>query len=276
MQNSVMNFLGDFDSDITTEPQFVVPASICVDPEQPRKTFENDSHNNLMASISEVGILSPILVKDLGEGEYPKYMIISGERRWRAAMALNLEKIPVYIRNDLDEWKLKLAQVAENTQRSDLTDYEIAKQIENLLATSKLKKKDLAAKLNRQPSYISRLIAMLNQEWRPLVENNIIDSANVLERFKALDEATQNQLVESAKKRQVPISREAIDSLAKSAVSSEKEDFEEIQVTVPKVKKQNSSSGTNSKVKVSLLPKDLKKLVKFLESGQKDSTFAVL
>ena len=82
--------------------------------------------------------------------------------------------------------QVELAQVVENTQRADLTDVELARRIQRLLDNTKIKKKDLAAKLDRKPSYISRLLAMLDAAWKPLVDEGIITSAGVLERFKAL------------------------------------------------------------------------------------------
>ena len=175
--------LGDEAASDAPPSMFAVTA-IRPDPEQPRTEFDQERHDNLVASINEMGVLQPLLLRETGEN--PPYEIIAGERRWRAAKAAGLAEVPGFIRNDLTREQVELAQVVENTQRADLTDVELARRIQRLLDNTKIKKKDLAAKLDRKPSYISRLLAMLDAAWKPLVDEGIITSAGVLERFKAI------------------------------------------------------------------------------------------
>ena len=98
---------------------------------QPRKTFDEDSINELAQSIKEKGILLPILVRPLEE---KKYQIIAGERRWRAAQKANLHEIPVVIK-DLEENEVLEIALIENIQREDLTAIEEASGLNRLLVT---------------------------------------------------------------------------------------------------------------------------------------------
>ena len=87
------------------------------DPAQPRKQFDDDALNQLADSITENGLLQPIAVrpKKLGTG----YIIIAGERRWRAARLAGLDEVPVIIKDVSDEQAAALALI-ENLQREDL------------------------------------------------------------------------------------------------------------------------------------------------------------
>src|SRR6185437_4984370 len=87
------------------------------DPDQPRKTFEQESLSELAESIRSVGIIQPPVVRTQDDG----YMLISGERRWRAARQLGWEKIDVIVRDDLSA----RAQLIENIQREALSAWEI-------------------------------------------------------------------------------------------------------------------------------------------------------
>lgn len=94
---------------------------ITPDPDQPRRHFEQSALEQLSASISEHGVLQPIVIVPRGDG----YMIVAGERRWRAAKLAGLDKIPALVRTLSDQHKLELALI-ENLQRSDLSPIETA------------------------------------------------------------------------------------------------------------------------------------------------------
>lgn len=100
------------------------------DPEQPRKHFDQDALNQLAASITENGLLQPIAVrpKKLGTG----YIIIAGERRWRAARLAGLDEVPVLIKDVTDEQAAALALI-ENLQREDLDPIEVAEGCKQLI-----------------------------------------------------------------------------------------------------------------------------------------------
>lgn len=95
--------------------------TIVADPEQPRRHFDDKALDELAASIKEHGVLQPIVVIARGDG----YMIVAGERRWRAATQAGLVKIPALVRTLSDQHKLELSLI-ENLQRKDLNPLETA------------------------------------------------------------------------------------------------------------------------------------------------------
>ena len=95
---------------------------ILVNPEQPRKIFLEEELEELSSSISELGVIQPLLVKKAEDG---KYLLIAGERRLRASKMAGLEKVPVIIR-DADEKDVALISIVENVQRENLNYMEEA------------------------------------------------------------------------------------------------------------------------------------------------------
>jgi ParB family chromosome partitioning protein len=96
-------------------------AEIMADPDQPRRTFEESALNELAASITEHGLLQPIVVTPKEGG----YLIVAGERRFRAAMMAGMDKIPALVRTLSSQHKLELSLI-ENLQRRDLNVLETA------------------------------------------------------------------------------------------------------------------------------------------------------
>lgn len=94
---------------------------IIVDPDQPRKRFDEDDLNDLAASISEHGVVQPIIVTPYKGG----YQIVAGERRFRASKLIGLDKIPALVRTLTDQHKLEISLI-ENLQRKDLNVMETA------------------------------------------------------------------------------------------------------------------------------------------------------
>ena len=91
-------------------------------PEQPRSVFEEETLEELATSIRSLGVIQPITLKEIGPEQY---MIISGERRYRASLKAGLERIPAYIKTAADENVVEMALI-ENIQREDLNSIEIA------------------------------------------------------------------------------------------------------------------------------------------------------
>ena len=114
------------------------------DPAQPRKQFDDDALNQLADSITENGLLQPIAVrpKKLGTG----YIIIAGERRWRAARLAGLDEVPVIIKDVSDEQAAALALI-ENLQREDLNPIEVAEGCHQLIEKYGLTQETAAKKL---------------------------------------------------------------------------------------------------------------------------------
>ena len=125
---------------------------------QPRKTFDEDSINELAQSIKEKGILLPILVRPLEE---KKYQIIAGERRWRAAQKANLHEIPVVIK-DLEENEVLEIALIENIQREDLTAIEEASGLNRLLVEHHYTQKDLSKIIGKSRSNIANTLRLLS------------------------------------------------------------------------------------------------------------------
>ena len=98
-------------------------------PDQPRRDFDTDSLQELASRIRQIGIVQPITLRDMGDGTY---IIIAGERRWRASQLAGLTRIPAYIRTVDDENMMEMALV-ENIQRQDLTALEIALAYQHLI-----------------------------------------------------------------------------------------------------------------------------------------------
>lgn len=127
--------------------------------EQPRKFFEVNSLNDLASSIKIYGIIQPILVNKLG-GEY---VIIAGERRWRAAQIAGLKAIPSIIMNYNDDEILEVALI-ENIQRANLSPIEEAKAYHYLIHKQELTQNELAQKVGKSRSYIANMIRLLELE----------------------------------------------------------------------------------------------------------------
>lgn len=128
------------------------------DPNQPRKIFDEEKLSELAESIKEHGLIQPITIKDDGTG---KYILIAGERRYRAHLLAGLEKIKVNI-TDYKEVTSEV-QLIENIQREDLTPFEIALSIKAIWEQGKYtKKSDLAKAIGKPAPYVSKAFAVFN------------------------------------------------------------------------------------------------------------------
>ena len=118
--------------------------TIAPNPNQPRTEIDDERIAELADSIRKVGILQPIIVRPHGEG----YQIIAGERRWRAAKAAGLEKVPVRVIGDDETESLELALI-ENLQRQDLNAIEEARGYRRLLTEYQMTQAELADKVSQ-------------------------------------------------------------------------------------------------------------------------------
>ena len=145
--------------DIEVAQQNEVPiSSIFPNPRQPRTVFDEDALNELIASIKEIGILQPPVVRKVAEG---RYELIMGERRFRAAKAAGLKTIPVIIRQTPDNELLREALI-ENIHRSQLNPLEEAAAYAGLLTDFGCTHDELATKLGRSRPLISNMLRLLN------------------------------------------------------------------------------------------------------------------
>ena len=131
-------------------------ADIIPNPTQPRKQFDEQALEELADSIRVLGLIQPITVKKDGD----KYLIISGERRWRAAQAAGLESLPAYIR-DVDDTNLHAMALVENIQRQDLNAIEVALGLQRLIDECGLTQDALADKVGKKRSTIANYMRLL-------------------------------------------------------------------------------------------------------------------
>lgn len=127
-------------------------------PNQPRKNFDIDALNELASSIKTHGIVQPIVVNDLGDGSY---MIIAGERRWRAANICGLKTVPAVVRN-YTEKQVKEISIIENLQREDLNPIEAAKAIKELMDEYGLTQEMVSERIGKSRSSIANTLRLLS------------------------------------------------------------------------------------------------------------------
>jgi len=160
--------LSNPDTDITSKDasgNFVVGAVaelpisfIETNPFQPRDVFEVAALEELKNSIIEQGVIQPVTVRKIG---YDKYQLISGERRLRASIMAQLERIPAYIRVADDQQMLEIALI-ENIHREDLNAIELALSYQRLMEDCKLKMEDVEKKISQDRSTITNYIRLLD------------------------------------------------------------------------------------------------------------------
>ena len=130
---------------------------IIPNPTQPRTQFDEEALAELADSIKQLGVIQPITVKKSGE----QYIIISGERRWRAAKQVGVERLPAYIR-DVDDENLHAMALVENIQRQDLNAIEIALGMKRLIEECGLTQEAMADKVGKKRSTVSNYMRLLN------------------------------------------------------------------------------------------------------------------
>ena len=130
---------------------------ISPNPNQPRTDFDESALQELAASIREIGLVTPITLRQMGENEY---QIIAGERRWRAATLAGLTTIPAYIRTAEDEKVMEMALV-ENIQREDLNPIEIALAYQHLSETTGMTQEKISSRVGKSRTSITNYMRLL-------------------------------------------------------------------------------------------------------------------
>ncbi|MBR6031662.1 MAG: ParB/RepB/Spo0J family partition protein [Bacteroidaceae bacterium] len=126
-------------------------------PNQPRRDFDDDSLQELANSIRQIGLVQPITLRDMGDGTY---IIIAGERRWRASQRVGLTTIPAYIRTVDDENMMEMALV-ENIQREDLTALEVALAYQSLIEQYNLTQEQLSERVGKNRATVTNYLRLL-------------------------------------------------------------------------------------------------------------------
>ena len=130
---------------------------IIPNPHQPRVNFDEDSLEELTASVGEVGVLQPVVVRALDDG---RYALIAGERRWRAAKRVGLSEIPAMVRSADDQASLTQALI-ENVQRQDLSPLEEAAAYQELLEEHGMTHEQVAAAVGKSRPAVTNTLRLL-------------------------------------------------------------------------------------------------------------------
>ncbi len=167
-------------------------SSIFANPNQPRKAFEPTALQELADSIAKHGVIMPIIVNKSGD----RYMIIAGERRFRASKLAGLDKVPVIVKNYSDR-QIKEISLIENLQREDLNPIEAATAMQSLMTDYGLTQEELAERIGKSRSAIANTLRLLNlsQEVVRMVVNGTL-SAGHARAMISLPESEQFKLAE--------------------------------------------------------------------------------
>lgn len=158
--NNVIDF-DNFEKEIVEEANGNVEeinlSEIRSNPYQPRKTFNEESLNELATSIKQYGIVEPIIVKKSIKG----YELIAGERRCKAAKIAGLTKVPAIIKDFNDQEMMEIALI-ENIQREDLNPIDEANSVANIIKLRGMTQEEFATTFGKSRSYVTNLLGLLN------------------------------------------------------------------------------------------------------------------
>lgn len=149
---------------------------IYANPNQPRKNFDETALKELAMSIKTHGIIQPIVLNRTEDG---KYMIIAGERRWRAAKIAGLTQIPAFIRNYTPK-QIKEISIIENLQREDLNPIEAARAIKQLMDEYDLTQEAVADRIGKSRPAIANTLRLLTlpSDVVDMIENNKLSAGH--------------------------------------------------------------------------------------------------
>ncbi len=195
--NEIINF-DNFEKEIVstakTSDILEIPLSeIRSNPYQPRKTFKEETLQELAESIKEYGIVEPIIVKKSIKG----YELIAGERRTKAARLAGLETIPAIIKDFNDQEMMEIALI-ENIQRENLNPIDEAMAYENIINLSKMTQEEFAKKFGKSRSHVTNMLGLLKlpSATKKLVEENRISMGHARALSKINDESLINNLAD--------------------------------------------------------------------------------
>lgn len=130
---------------------------IAPNPDQPRRTFDNEALQELAVSIKSIGLVQPVTLRKIDEDSYE---IIAGERRYRASQMAGLTAIPAYIKTVEDDETMEMALI-ENIQREDLNSIEIALAYQKLISTLSLTQEQLSERVGKKRATIANYLRLL-------------------------------------------------------------------------------------------------------------------
>jgi ParB family transcriptional regulator, chromosome partitioning protein len=174
-----------------------LPVELIVpNPNQPRRSFDQEALAALAGSLSERGVLQPVLVRPLADG---RYELVAGERRWRAAQIAGLEEVPALVRARDDAAALELALI-ENMARQDLNPIEEARACEALVDELGLSREQVARRVGRSRVALSNLLRLLDlpDEVIELIEQRRLSEGHGRALLLAEDQGDRRRLAREA------------------------------------------------------------------------------
>ncbi len=184
---------------------------------QPRKTFDNDGLKALAASVRELGVLQPIIVRPISD-EPGSFELIAGERRWRAAEMAGLDVIPVLVQDDVND-RLSLEQaVVENLHRVDLHALEEAAAYKQLIDEFHLTHDDVAQRVGKSRSNVTNTLRLLDlgEAGQAALATSQISAGHARALLALSDNAVQSTMVARIIKNELSVrgTEEAIKALS--------------------------------------------------------------
>jgi ParB family chromosome partitioning protein len=173
-----------------------VPLSkIQVNPDQPRRIFDEEDMAELTASIEQIGVITPITLR---KSDDDKYQIIAGERRYRASKKAGLETIPAYIIEHASDEDIVGMSLIENIQRKDLNAIEVAMTFQKMIQIGNLTQEQLSKKVAKNRATIANHLRLLNlpAEIQLGITNKKIDMGHARELVSINDPLAQLELYE--------------------------------------------------------------------------------
>ena len=172
-------------------------------PNQPLREFDHQALQALSDSIRQIGLVQPITIRDMQDGTY---IIIAGERRWRASQMAGLTSIPAYIRTVDDENMMEMALV-ENIQREDLNPMEIALAYQHLLEQYEMTQEQLSERVGKSRSAVTNYLRLLKLPGNIQValENKEMDMGHARALLSLNDPTLQNQVFQAIKKEDLSV-----------------------------------------------------------------------
>lgn len=222
--SGIDSLIGNIEEDNTGVTEVSI-SLVKPNPHQPRKEFNEESITELSQSIKSCGLIQPILVEESFDGGY---VIIAGERRYRASKLANLSKIPVLIKNFSEEDKIEIALV-ENIQREDLTPIEEAKAYKNLMDSLKINQEEVAKKVGKKRSTISNAIRLLNlpEDLQHSVNKGDLSAGHARALLSIEQPNIQRSLFNKIKEKRMSVraTEKMINDIGNSKKSNKKEEY---------------------------------------------------
>lgn len=175
------------------------PSEVMPDPNQPRKHFSDEELSQLASDIQKRGQLQPIRVR--WSGEKGKWLIIAGERRWRAITKAGLEKITcMFIDKEMSETDIRAEQLVENLLREDLNGIELAKSFAALMQLNGWSATELAQNVNVSKGKVSKALALLKlpEALQDRIAAGELSPSTAYELAKVKDDTKQKEMADQA------------------------------------------------------------------------------